>query len=103
MTQADDNWTAGDAYESYMGRWSRPVARAFVRWLTPSPGAHWLDVGCGTGALTDAICELADPASVVACDPSAPFIDHARQTNHDSRVSFAVAGAEDLVPPALLG
>ena len=23
-----DQWTAGDAYEAYMGRWSRPLARA---------------------------------------------------------------------------
>ncbi len=96
MTGLDDSWTAGDAYEAYMGRWSRPLARAFVSWLAPTPGAHWLDVGCGTGALTSAICELADPASVVACDPSKSFVEHARKTVHDSRVSLVVAGAEDL-------
>ena len=96
MTGGNDNWRAGDAYESYMGRWSRPLARSFIRWLTPPGGAHWLDVGCGTGALTIAICELADPASVLACDPSKPFIDHARRTVLDGRVAFVVAGAEDL-------
>ncbi|MGZ9225703.1 MAG: class I SAM-dependent methyltransferase [Anaerolineales bacterium] len=96
MTGGNDNWKAGDAYESYMGRWSRPLARSFIRWLTPAGGAHWGDVGCGTGALTSAICELADPASVLACDPSKPFIDHARRTVLDGRVAFEVAGAEDL-------
>ncbi len=96
MTGSDDNWKAGDAYESYMGRWSRPLARSFISWLAPLRGAHWLDVGCGTGALTSAICELADPASVLACDPSEPFIDYARKTVLDGRVAFAVAGAEDL-------
>jgi len=96
MSGENDNWKAGEAYESYMGRWSRPLARSFIRWLAPSRGAHWLDVGCGTGALTSAICELADPASVLACDPSEPFIDHARKTVLDGRVSFAVAGAENL-------
>ena len=96
MTEANDNWKAGDAYESYMGRWSRPHARNFIGWLTPMRRAHWLDVGCGTGALTSAICELADPASVLACDPSDPFIDHARRTLLDGRVAFVVAGAEDL-------
>lgn len=96
MSRTNDNWEAGDAYESYMGRWSRPLARSFIKWLAPSRRAHWLDVGCGTGALTSAICELADPASVLACDPSEPFIDHARKTVLDGRVSFAVAGAEDL-------
>jgi len=96
MTGANDNWKAGDAYESYMGRWSRPLARRFISWLAPPCGANWLDVGCGTGALTSTICELADPASVLACDPSEPFIDHARKTVLDGRVSFVVAGAEDL-------
>jgi SAM-dependent methyltransferase len=96
MTRANDNWKAGVAYESYMGRWSRTLARNFIKWLAPQPGAHWLDVGCGTGALTSAICKLADPASVLACDPSVPFIDHARKTVLNGCVSFVVAGAEDL-------
>lgn len=96
MTEANDNWNAGDAYESYMGRWSRPLARSFIGWLNPMRGAHWLDVGCGTGALTSAICELADPASVLACDPSGPFLDHARNRVRDGRVVFVVADAEDL-------
>jgi SAM-dependent methyltransferase len=97
MTAASDNWAAGDAYESYMGRWSRPLARTFLRWLQPSPGARWLEVGCGTGALTRAICELAQPASVVACDPSESLVDHARRVLEDGRVSLVIASAED--PP----
>lgn len=93
---AADNWAAGDAYEAYMGRWSRPLARRFVGWLGPERGARWLDVGCGTGALTSAICDLADPASVLACDPSPAFLDHARKGISGDRVSFVVAGADDL-------
>jgi SAM-dependent methyltransferase len=96
MTEESDGWKAGDAYESYMGRWSRPLARTFIRWLNPPGRAHWLDVGCGTGALASAICDMADPASVLACDPSGSFIDHARRTVLDGRVAFVVAGAEDL-------
>ena len=57
-----------------MGRWSRLLAPRFVSWLSVRPAADWLDVGCGTGALADAIRAGANPASVVACDPSAPFI-----------------------------
>jgi SAM-dependent methyltransferase len=86
----------GDAYEAYMGRWSRPLARAFVAWLQPQAGGYWLDVGCGTGALTSTICDLCEPASVVAADPSGPFIEHARKNLPDLRVSFVVTGAEDL-------
>jgi len=91
-----DRWVAGDAYEAYMGRWSRALARAFVEWLRPMRSAKWLEVGCGTGALTSTICDLCEPASVVACDPSEPFIEHARKNLSDARVSFVVAGAEAL-------
>ena len=99
MTEPEDNWTAGEAYESYMGRWSRPLARRFVSWLAPSRRAHWIDVGCGTGALTSAICEMAEPASVLACDPSESFVQHARTTVRDLRVAFVVADADN-VPDA---
>ena len=91
-----DKWVTGDAYEAYMGRWSRPLARVFVEWLHPKPSAHWLEVGCGTGALTSTICDLCEPASVVACDPSEPFIEHARNNLADARASFVIAGAEAL-------
>jgi len=97
MTSAsDDKWMTGAAYEAYMGRWSRPLARVFVEWMHPKPSAHWIEVGCGTGALTSTICDLCEPASVIACDPSAPFIEHARNSLSDARASFVIAGAEAL-------
>ena len=92
----DDRWATGDAYDAYMGRWSRPLARAFVAWLHPKPSANWLEIGCGTGALTSTVCELCEPASVVASNPSAPFIEHARKNLPDARVTFIAAGAEAL-------
>jgi ubiquinone/menaquinone biosynthesis C-methylase UbiE len=79
-----------------MGRWSRPVARAFVDWLAVDARVHWLDVGCGTGALTAAICELGKPLSVVACDPSGPFLETASSTLPDKRVSFELGTGEHL-------
>lgn len=91
-----DRWAAGEAYEAYMGRWSRPLADAFVRWLSPPPAAHWLEVGCGTGALTSTVCRLCDPASIVACDPSEAFVEHAKAVFRDPRASFQVASAEAL-------
>ena len=79
-----------------MGRWSRLLAPRFVAWLPVRPAANWLDVGCGTGALADAICGGAEPASVVACDPSEPFIEYARRSQAGPRVSFVVAGVGQL-------
>jgi hypothetical protein len=67
-------WAAGDAYEPYIGRWSRPVARELLAWLAPAPGGRWLDVGCGTGALGAAVLAAADPATLVGLDPSAGFV-----------------------------
>ena len=60
-----ENWARGDAYEFYIGRWSRRVAPEFLTWLAAPPGARWLDCGCGTGALSATILRTADPASVV--------------------------------------
>ncbi|MFZ5895317.1 MAG: class I SAM-dependent methyltransferase [Myxococcota bacterium] len=73
-----DNWNLGDAYERYMGRWSRLIADRFLEWLAAPPSSHWLELGCGTGALSAAICETQNPASLIACDPSQPFIEYAR-------------------------
>lgn len=96
VTSVSDRWAVAAAYEAYMGRWSRPLARAFVGWLDAEAHGHWLDVGCGTGALTAAICELGRPASVVACDPSGPFVEAARTTLPDKRVMFELAPGDYL-------
>lgn len=89
-------WGLADEYEGYVGRWSRQVARRFVAWLQLPSGGRWLDVGCGTGALSSAVLELAEPAEVVGVDPSAGFVEGARATIGDPRATFRVASAEAL-------
>jgi len=69
------------------------MAVEFVRWLDPAPGLHWLDVGTGTGALATAIARTAEPATVVGCDASAPFIEVARSASNDPRVTFVTASS----------
>jgi SAM-dependent methyltransferase len=96
MTDVPDSWALGSAYEDFMGRWSRRLATQFVSWLRIPPGVHWLDVGCGTGSLANAICSLADPASVVGCDPAERFIEFARDHSQDARISFVAAGVGSL-------
>lgn len=76
--QVEDRWEQGDAYERYVGRWSRPIAAQFLTWLDAPRGIRWLDVGCGTGALTEAILDQCEPASVVGVEPSAGFLETAR-------------------------
>jgi SAM-dependent methyltransferase len=96
MPDADDRWAAGATYEQFMGRWSRLLAPLFVSWLRARANAHWLDVGCGTGALSGAICSKAEPASVVGCDPSESFVRHAREHETDPRLCFVVASGGSL-------
>jgi SAM-dependent methyltransferase len=95
-SSSGDRWVAGDAYETYMGRWSRRLGRSFIEWLRWPAAANWLEVGCGTGALTSAICNMCNPVSVIACDPSAPFVEHARESLAAMPASFVVAGADRL-------
>lgn len=73
-----DRWQDGASYERYVGRWSRLVADRFVDELGAARDIRWLDVGCGTGALTEAIVERCDPASVIGVDPSPGFLAAAR-------------------------
>ncbi len=73
-----ESWASGGAYEAYMGRWSRRVAGPFVDWLSPLPGQSWLDVGCGSGALSEAVLANHAPASLTAVDPSEGFVSTAR-------------------------
>ncbi|HEX3140641.1 MAG TPA: methyltransferase domain-containing protein, partial [Rhizobacter sp.] len=78
-TARDDTWQQGNPYERYVGRWSRRVAPEFLAWLAQPPGLRWLDVGCGTGALSAAILDTCTPASVTGVDPSEGFLRLARE------------------------
>jgi len=90
-------WAEGDLYEPYIGRWSREVGKQFVHDLAEPPGARWVDVGCGTGALTSTILAQAAPESVVGVEPAAGFLDVARANSRDARASF-LGGDADAIP-----
>jgi len=95
-TTRHDAWQAGDSYDRYMGRWSRQIAPRFLAWLDAAAGSDWLDVGCGTGALTAAIITQSEPKSVVSVDPSAGFLAKARANVPDARVDFRTGDAQAL-------
>ena len=94
------SWASGDAYERYVGRWSRGVAAEFVRWLELPPGLDWADVGCGTGALASAILAAASPRRVRGYDLSPEHVRAARARVTDPRAEFGQADAAALPDPA---
>jgi SAM-dependent methyltransferase len=92
----NDTWASGAAYEPYVGRWSRLVAREFLRWLNLPSRSRWLDVGCGTGALSQTILEVATPSEVTGIDRSPDYVAFAREHIRDGRVRFHAGDAQAL-------
>ena len=71
---AEQVFQDGYAYEAQVGRWSRPVAAAFLDWLGEPAGQNWLDAGCRTGELSRAALARGEAASVVGIDRSNGFL-----------------------------
>ena len=93
-----DAATDATAYERLAGRWSRLVADEFLRWIrggVPQAGA-WLDVGCGTGALSAGILARTAPVRVTGVDPSEERVAYARAHVVDPRADFRVGEARSL-------
>lgn len=91
-----DQWTSGEAYEMWMGRWSRLLAAEFLEWIAAPAGARWLDVCCGGGALTDAIFAQCRPASVRGIDRSAAQLAFARGRCAHANAAFYLGDAAAL-------
>jgi len=85
-----ESWNNAEAYERFMGRWSRLIAREFVEWLAVPPSRRWLEIGCGTGALTQAILDLGTPQAIKAIDPSCDYISFANTLVRDGRADFGI-------------
>lgn len=91
-----DVWAKGEAYEPYVGRWSRQLAPRFLAWAGLPKGAEILDVGCGTGALSEAAFE-AGAGRVTGIDSSEVFVAYA--ATRLPAGTFRVADAQQLPFP----
>ncbi|HYQ81908.1 MAG TPA: methyltransferase domain-containing protein [Anaeromyxobacteraceae bacterium] len=64
---------AGEAYDRYIGRYSRLIAPRFLEFAGVAAGPV-LDVGCGPGSLTEVLAARFGATSVKAVDPSDSFV-----------------------------
>jgi SAM-dependent methyltransferase len=81
-------------YDRYMGRWSQRLAPLLADFAGVERGMRVLDVGSGTGSLTEVLAERVGASQVAGAEPSEQFAEAcaARVPGADVRV----AGAERL-------
>ena len=91
-----DLFSAAAAYERFMGRWSRALAPQLVEFAGARDGEQILDVGSGTGALSNAILMALPSARVVGIDPAAAYVSYAQEHQADRRARFEVGDAQRL-------
>jgi SAM-dependent methyltransferase len=88
---------AAEAYDRFMGRYSRLLAPQLAEFGGIRAGQRVIDVGCGPGALTAELVARIGPGSVAAVDPSEPFVAAVRMRNPG--VDVREASAEHLPFP----
>jgi SAM-dependent methyltransferase len=72
------------------------VAKEFLEWVNAPPGIRWLDVGSGSGALSQTILSLCAPRKVKGIDRSDGFVEYARVKVLDPRATFETGDAQSL-------
>ena len=95
-SERHDKWADGDRYEPYVGRWSRRVAQAFLDWLAVPQDRDWLDVGCGTGALSGTILERVSPRTLTGVDPAPGLVEYSKARLGSERARFEIGDAQSL-------
>jgi SAM-dependent methyltransferase len=92
----DAMFSEAQAYEHFMGRWSRRLAPLLVRFAGVRDGDTVLDVGSGTGALTAAVAQVAPSSRIVGIDPAEPYVALARSQQDNALIDFEVGDAQQM-------
>jgi SAM-dependent methyltransferase len=89
-------FAASDAYDRFMGRWSRRLAPVFANFAELKGRGRVVDVGCGIGALSFAVLEGAPSVTAIAVDRSLAYAHFAQHQSPSQRVRFLVGNAQAL-------
>ena len=92
----DSVFSEPQAYERFMGRWSRSLARLFVRFADVRDGDTVLDVGSGTGALAANVARMAPSSRIVGIDPAASYVALAQSQRGSVLIHFEVSDAQQM-------
>ena len=82
---------AAEAYDRFMGRYSRLLSPQLADFAGVEAGQRVLDVGCGPGALTTELVSRLGADNVAAVDPSPPFVEAALARHPGVEVQLASA------------
>lgn len=88
-------FSESEAYEQFMGRWSRQLAVPFVAFAGLEARDSVLDVGSGTGALAAAVVAT-DSARVIGIDPAPAYVRYARTRTSSERATFEEGDGQHL-------
>lgn len=87
------------AYDRFMGQWSARLAPLFAGFALAPGNSRVLDVGCGTGAMIQAIKDRDPGAAIVGIDPSPEFVGYSRSRFADKSITLEQGSAFDLPYP----
>lgn len=99
MAARPDLFAESNAYERFMGRWSRRLAPLLVEFAAVGERDSVLDVGSGTGALAFALAETSPLVSVTGVDRSGVYVRAAQERASRDGVRFLVGDSQALQFP----
>jgi SAM-dependent methyltransferase len=99
MTKQRQMFVESDAYERFMGRWSRRLAPLLVTFASVAEEDSVLDAGSGTGALSLAVAAARPSSRVTGVDPSSAYVRNAQARTSSDGVRFLVGDAQALPFP----
>ena len=82
-------FSEAEAYERFMGRWSRSLVPPFLKFAGLKDGDRVLDVGSGTGSLAFTVVQEAPASQVVGVDSSRTYVDYSRAQGRTTSASHS--------------